>query len=87
LVIACCYWKRANDWGAAGAILFGAAIPIAYLVLEQLPGTAAWTRKIGPYYSGIATYLLVALAMVVGSLLKPRARTTPPAPAPSVSHI
>ncbi|HWI57252.1 MAG TPA: sodium:solute symporter family protein [Bacillota bacterium] len=77
LVIACCYWKRANNWGAAGAILFGAAVPIGYLVLEQLPATAPLTKKIGPYYSGIATYLLVALAMVVGSLLKPRRAPTP----------
>jgi SSS family solute:Na+ symporter len=36
LLIACCYWKRANNWGAAGAILIGAAIPVTYLVLQQL---------------------------------------------------
>ncbi|MSU61399.1 MAG: sodium:solute symporter family protein [Pedosphaera sp.] len=71
LVIACCYWKRANNWGAGAAIFFGAAVPIAYLVMEQLPATAPLTRQIGPYYSGIATYVLVALAMVIGSLLKP----------------
>jgi SSS family solute:Na+ symporter len=72
LLIACCYWKRANGWGAAAAIVFGAALPILYLVLEQVPTTSAWVRgHIGPYYSGIATYLLAALAMVVGSLLKP----------------
>lgn len=80
LVIACCYWKRANDWGAAAAIFFGAAIPIGYLVLEQLPATAAWTKNIGPYYSGIATYVLVAFAMVIGSLLKPRRHSHPGAP-------
>jgi SSS family solute:Na+ symporter len=72
LLIACCYWKRANDWGAAAAIFCGAAIPIAYLVLEKLPDTAEFAKKtVGPYYSGIATYLLVGLAMVIGSLLKP----------------
>jgi len=73
LVIACCYWKRANNWGAAGAIIAGAAVPVAYLILEQIPATAPLTKKIGPYYSGIATYVLVALAMIVGSLLKPAA--------------
>ncbi|HOX37244.1 MAG TPA: sodium:solute symporter family protein [Candidatus Brocadiia bacterium] len=36
LLIACCYWKRANNWGAAGAIIIGAAFPIAYLVLQQV---------------------------------------------------
>jgi SSS family solute:Na+ symporter len=72
LLISCCYWKRANNWGAAAAIIFGAGIPIGYLVLEQLSVTKAMAAKIGPYYSGIATYLIVALAMVVGSLLKPQ---------------
>jgi solute:Na+ symporter, SSS family len=71
LVIACCYWKRANNWGAAAAIGVGAAVPIAYLVLEQVPATAPLAKQIGPYYSGIATYVLVAVAMVLGSLLKP----------------
>jgi hypothetical protein len=27
---------------------------------------------IGPYYSGIAAYVLAAAAMVIGSLMKPR---------------
>ena len=27
LLIACCYWPRANSWGAIGAIVFGALIP------------------------------------------------------------
>ena len=70
LLIACCYWPRANSWGAAGAIVCGAALPVATLVLQ----------KVGPYtqlfkdydrHFGIATYVVVALAMVIGSLLKP----------------
>jgi len=73
LVIACCYWKRANNWGAAAAIVIGAVVPVGYLLLEQLPATKELAKRIGPYYSGIATYLLVALGMVVGSLLKPAA--------------
>jgi len=71
LLISCCYWRRANNWGAAAAIVTGAVIPVGYLVLEQIPATAPLTKKIGPYYSGIGTYLLVAVAMIVGSLLKP----------------
>jgi SSS family solute:Na+ symporter len=74
LLIACCYWERANNWGAAAAIVCGAVVPIGYLVMEQLPGTAPFTKKVGPYYSGIATYALVAVAMVVGSLSKPKRR-------------
>jgi SSS family solute:Na+ symporter len=74
LLIACCYWSRANSWGAAGSIIVSAAIPVTYLVMEQAPSTAALAKSIGPYYSGIATYLLSGLAMVVGSLLKPQAR-------------
>jgi hypothetical protein len=46
-------------------------VPIGYLVFEQVPATKPLAVQIGPYYSGIATYVLVALAMVIGSLLKP----------------
>jgi SSS family solute:Na+ symporter len=72
LLIACCYWNRANSWGAAASIFISAVIPITYLVMEQLPSTVDLAKAIGPYYSGIATYLLSGLAMVVGSLLKPQ---------------
>jgi len=74
LLIACCYWRRANSWGAAASIVVSAVIPVSYLVMEQLPGTAALAKFIGPYYSGIATYLLSGAAMVIGSLLKPASR-------------
>ncbi len=72
LLISCCYWKRANNWGAAGAIFISAIIPIAYLIMEQVPSTAMLAKDIGPYYSGIATYLLSGAAMIIGSLLKPQ---------------
>ena len=72
LLIACCYWKRANSWGAGAAIIIGAFIPIFFLVMQYWsPSTKALTDKIGPYYSGIATYMLTGLAMITGSLLKP----------------
>ena len=74
LLIACCYWSRANSWGAAASIIVSAGIPAAYLVMEQLPSTVALAKSIGPYYSGIATYLLSGLAMIVGSLMKPPAK-------------
>ncbi|MBM3892492.1 MAG: sodium:solute symporter family protein, partial [Verrucomicrobia bacterium] len=75
LLIACCYWKRANNWGAAAAIIVGAVIPAGFLVMEQLPATKDLAKQIGPYYSGIAAYLLTGVAMVAGSLLKPQAKT------------
>jgi SSS family solute:Na+ symporter len=75
LLISCCYWKRANNWGAAASILVSAVIPITYLVIEQLPSTAELAKRIGPYYSGIAAYVGSGLAMVIGSLLKPQPKT------------
>jgi len=74
LLIACCYWRRANSWGAAASIVVSAGIPVAYLVMEQLPSTTAFAKSIGPYYSGIATYLLSGAAMIIGSVLKPANR-------------
>lgn len=73
LLIACCYWKRANNWGAIGGIFLGAALPIAHLTLEKLPSTAAWAASIGKDLAGIAAFAAAALGMIVGSLLKPRA--------------
>ncbi len=71
LLIACCYWDRANDWGAAAAIFVSAVIPVAYLVMEKTDATRAFAKSIGPHYSGIAAFVGTALAMVIGSLLKP----------------
>lgn len=70
LLIACCYWKRANNWGAVAAIAVSAVIPLSFLVLEKVDGASA--KAIGPYTSGIAAYLLSGAAMVIGSLLKPK---------------
>ena len=77
MLIACCYWKGANSWGAAGAIIVGAAIPLSYLVLQLIPTTGAWIKATpilaehGLHYSGIAAFVSAGVAMVVGSLLKP----------------
>ena len=70
ILIAVCYWDKANDWGAIAAILVGSIIPITFLVLQQLESTKELAAAIGPYKSGVATYFLTALAMVVGSYLK-----------------
>jgi SSS family solute:Na+ symporter len=34
LLIACCYWKRANNWGAIAAIVVGAVLPVLALSLN-----------------------------------------------------
>jgi SSS family solute:Na+ symporter len=76
LLVACCYWPRANSWGAAGAILVGALFPTMYLVLQQLAATRELATWIGPNYSGIAAFVGAAAAMIVGSLLKPHPRNS-----------
>jgi SSS family solute:Na+ symporter len=77
LLIACCYWKRANSWGAAAAIVVGATIPVAQLIAKKLSAYADFATQYENEW-GLATYGACAIAMVVGSLLKPRA--TGPAP-------
>jgi SSS family solute:Na+ symporter len=74
LLVSCCYWKRANNWGAAGAIIAGAVIPLTYLVLELIPGTHDFAVRIGPNWSGIAAFGGSALAMIAGSLMKPNSQ-------------
>ena len=71
MLIACCYWKRANNWGAAAAIIVGAVIPIICLVIEQLRSMPAEEVQLWRCYSGIAAFAATGLAMVIGSLLKP----------------
>jgi len=71
LLIAACYWKPANNWGAIAAITIGCVIPISYLVFQEVPITREWIADIGPYKFGVSTYFAAGLAMIVGSLLKP----------------
>jgi SSS family solute:Na+ symporter len=68
LLIACCYWPAAHRLGALAAIATGAAVPLGYLVMQQLPATQALARDVGPHYAGIAAFAGAALAMVLGSL-------------------
>lgn len=85
LLIGCCYWKRANSWGAHGGIFLGALVPIAFLTLEKMPATAAWAATVGKDAAGLAAFAAAALGMVVGSLLKPQPQPrAPDATAPAV---
>ncbi|HEY3320503.1 MAG TPA: sodium:solute symporter family protein [Planctomycetota bacterium] len=74
LLIACCYWKKANNWGAYAAIVVGAVIPVLYLVLSKVDNSAlqdamkAW--HFGPDGSKIIAFAATAVVMVVGSMLK-----------------
>lgn len=72
LLIACCYWKRANNWGAIGGILLGAAVPVTHLTLEKLPSTAALAASVGKDFAGLAAFVGAALGMIIGSLIKPK---------------
>jgi SSS family solute:Na+ symporter len=84
MLIGCCYWKRANSWGAFAAIILGAICPVANLTVNmfvkvKVPDAAGqmiekgWAmHHIGDNWVNIGTYAVVAVAMVVGSLLKPR---------------
>lgn len=70
LLIAVCYWKNANDWGAIAAIITGAALPIAFLIMQQFPSGQALVSSIGTYKIGIMTYLMTGVAMISGSWIK-----------------
>lgn len=73
LLVACCYWKKANSWGATGAIILGFIVPVAYLVMQQMDKLSYaydLAKRIGPNYSGIAAFVLATLAMIIGSWLK-----------------
>lgn len=74
LLIAACYWKGSNSWGAIAAISTGAIVPLLYLILQQVPSTNALSNSIGPYWAGNIAFVLTAMAMWIGSSLKPKAQ-------------
>ena len=61
ILIAACYWEKANNWGAIGAIILGCLIPVSYLIMQELPSTQAFAQQIGPYKSAISAYVMTAL--------------------------
>jgi solute:Na+ symporter, SSS family len=79
LLISACYWKPANDWGAAAAIVLGAVVPVATLILQKVGPWQEWFVA-NKDSCGIAAFVACWLAMIVGSLLKPKtgnSSTTP----------
>lgn len=70
ILIAACYWDKANNWGAIASIITGSLIPITFLVTQQIESTQAFANAIGPYKVGVATYIITAIAMWVGSKMK-----------------
>lgn len=80
LLIACCYWKGANDWGATAAIMIGAAFPIGYLILEKTITGGAVTLHdnygLTQDRAKIAAFAMSGLSMVLFSLLKPQKSPT-----------
>ncbi len=77
LLIACCYWKRANNWGAAGAIVVGAVIPLAFLVIAAVPVHGGAGQTVRAVLLGHRRLLAAGAAMIVGSLLKPLLKPEP----------
>lgn len=75
LLIACCYWKQANNWGATAAIIVGALLPVGYLVLEKINGSVVLHDQYGLDQNRvkIGAFVLAGLSMIVFSLLKPKA--------------
>ena len=67
LLIACCYWKRANNWGALASIILGATVPVVHLACEKM----AWLSNVSKDQAGIAAFAASTLGMIIGSLLKP----------------
>jgi SSS family solute:Na+ symporter len=71
LLIACVYWKKANSWGAAAAIVCGAVLPITTLILQKVGPWTVWFRT-NDTTCGALIYVVVAAAMIAGSFLKIR---------------
>lgn len=70
LLIAACYWQRANDWGAVAAIILGASVPVLLLVLQKVGPWQQWFVD-NASGCGIAAYVFCWTGMIVGSFLKP----------------
>lgn len=70
ILIAACYWDKANNWGAIASIITGSIIPVSFLIMQQVEFTQFLAQEIGPYRVGVATYIVTAIAMWIGSKMK-----------------
>lgn len=65
------YWKKANDVGANAALILGAIVPAAFLILEKfsehLPNWLSFVTNVN--FAGMLSFVLAALGMIIGSLL------------------
>jgi SSS family solute:Na+ symporter len=77
ILIAACYWNKANNWGAIASIITGSVIPVSFLIMQQIEITRPLAQKIGPYKVGVATYIFTGLAMIAGSRIKPDTQKHP----------
>lgn len=68
------YWPRANSVGAYSSLFLGAIGPVGFLILEKsresLPHWLQFITDVN--ISGLLSFLLAALGMIVGSLLTQR---------------
>lgn len=65
------YWKKATTRGAYASLILGAAAPLLFLVLDQLkhflPSQLLFLLDVN--VSGLLSFVLAALGMILGSLL------------------
>lgn len=65
------YWKKANDVGAYSALILGAVVPAAFLILERfsevLPGWMSFVTNVN--VAGFLSFILAASGMIIGSLI------------------
>ena len=74
------YWKKANLVGAYSALILGAAAPAGFLILERFAASLpTWLRFLADVnVSGVLSFVLAALGMILGSLLTQKSH--PPKP-------
>ncbi|MCX7886262.1 MAG: sodium:solute symporter family protein [Verrucomicrobiae bacterium] len=71
LLVACCYWRRANNWGAIAANVVGAVMPVSTLILQKIGPWTVWFTNNATLWN-IGAFVFSWVAMIVGSLLKPQ---------------
>ena len=67
LLVGALYWRGANSWGAAAAIVLGAVGPITFLVVNAVVEDPS--KQVKPEIAGFAAFGLAFAGMIVGSLV------------------